>query len=42
MLEAPIGEGANTFIWIFCILVGFVKALMVLDVFYGNKKKTEH
>ena len=32
MLDAPIGEGASQFIWGFCILIGFVKAMVVLDV----------
>ncbi|BDD03209.1 hypothetical protein [Aureibacter tunicatorum] len=41
MLDAPIGEGANTFIWIFLILVGFVKACVALDIL-GQKSPKSH
>lgn len=32
MQELPIEFGANTFIWIVCILIGFVVAVSVIDV----------
>ena len=40
MLDAPIGEGANTFIWIFCLTLGFIHALIVIDV-KKSKEETE-
>lgn len=32
MHELPIEFGANTFLWIVCILIGFVVAVSVIDV----------
>jgi hypothetical protein len=40
MLSAPIAEGADIFIWIVCIIGGFVTGLIIIDNFKsGNEKK---
>ncbi len=41
MLSAPIAEGANIFIWIFCILGGFVAGLMAIDTYKPKNNKQE-
>jgi len=41
MLTAPIAEGANIFIWIVCILGGFVAGLMVIDNYKPKNKKRD-
>jgi len=38
MLTAPIAEGANIFIWMVCILGGFVAGVMAIDIY---KQKNE-
>lgn len=42
MLTAPIAEGANIFIWIVCILGGFVAGLMAIDSYQQKDKKSDH
>ncbi|MDB4538403.1 hypothetical protein N9223_00590 [bacterium] len=43
LFDPPIASGANTFLWIVVILVGFVAALSQHDaIFKGKKKKEEH
>jgi hypothetical protein len=44
MQELPIEFGANLFIWIVCILIGFVAALSFIDVrtVFGPRKPVEH
>ncbi|WP_139135317.1 hypothetical protein [Roseivirga sp. 4D4] len=43
LFDPPIASGANTFIWIVVILIGFVGALSQHDaLFKGKKKKEEH
>lgn len=41
MLSAPIAEGANIFIWIVCILGGFVTALLAIDTYKPDNKKQD-
>lgn len=42
MFDAPIGDGANTFIWIVVGIIAFVAAIMHVDVFQSfNKDKSE-
>jgi hypothetical protein len=42
MLSAPIAEGANIFIWIACILGGFVAGLIAIDTYKpGNKNQDQ-
>jgi len=41
LFDAPIASGANTFIWIVVILVGFVAALSQHDALFAGKKKKE-
>lgn len=41
LFNPPIGDGANTFIWIVVILIGFVAALSQNDALFKNKKKKE-
>jgi hypothetical protein len=41
MLSAPIAEGANIFIWIACILGGFVAGLIAIDNYKPKNKKQE-
>lgn len=42
MLSAPIGEAANIFIWIVCILGGFVSGLMAIDTYRPKGKDSDH
>lgn len=43
LFDAPIADGANTFLWIVVILVGFIGAISQHDaLFKGKKKKEEH
>jgi hypothetical protein len=39
LFDPPIGGGANNFLWIVFILVGFIVAVSQNDVFFGGKKK---
>lgn len=39
MLNAPIGEAANIFIWGVCIIGGIVAAIMILDNLKSGKKE---
>jgi hypothetical protein len=41
MFEAPIAQGAEIFIWIVCILAGFVAGLIAIDTYKPEKKKEE-
>ena len=41
MIDAPIGDGANTFLWIVCILIGFVAALSFMDNMKQQKSDEE-
>jgi len=41
MLSAPIAEGANLFIWIVCIIGGFVAGLIAIDTYKPKKKKQD-
>jgi len=48
-MELPIQSGANLFIWIICILIGLVTALLFIDSMFGKNtilkktdKKEEH
>lgn len=41
MFEPPIGDGANTFVWIVCIIIGFVASVGFNDVRKTLKKKYE-
>jgi len=41
MLSAPIAEGADIFIWIVCILGGFVTGLMAIDTYRPQNKKQD-
>ncbi len=41
MWDAPIGAGADLFIWIVCILGGFVAGLMAIDTYQSDKKKED-
>ena len=43
LFDAPIGEGANLFIWIVMILVAAVGAISQHDaLFKGKRKKEKH
>lgn len=43
LFDAPIGEGADLFIWIVVILIAFVGAISQHDaLFKGKKKKEKH
>jgi hypothetical protein len=42
MLTAPIAEGANIFIWMVCILGGFVTGLIAIDTYKPKDKKSDH
>lgn len=43
LFDAPIGDGANTFIWIVVVIIAAVGALSQHDaIFKGKKKKEEH
>ncbi len=43
LFDPPIADGANTFLWIVVILIGFVAAISQHDaLFKGKKKKEEH
>ena len=39
MLNAPIGGPANLFIWIVCITIGFVAAIITIDNLPKKKKQ---
>lgn len=40
--DPPIGDGANTFLWIVVCLIGFAVAISQHDsIFAGKKKKKE-
>lgn len=39
MLDAPLMEGGNLFIWIVCIAIAFVGALVAVDILPKNKKE---
>lgn len=41
LFDAPIADGANTFIWIVVILVGAIGALSQHDALFKGKKKNE-
>ncbi len=41
LFDAPIGGGANTFIWIVVILIATVSALSQHDALFKGKKKKE-
>lgn len=41
LFDAPIASGANTFIWIVVILIGFVGAISQHDALFKGKKKKE-
>lgn len=41
MFEAPIAQGADIFIWIVCILAGFVAGLIAVDSYKSEQKKEE-
>lgn len=41
MLEAPIAEGAEIFIWIVCIGAGFVAGLIAIDTYKPKKKEKD-
>lgn len=43
LFDPPIGDGANTFIWIVVVIIAAVGALSQHDaVFKGKKKKEDH
>ena len=43
LFDAPIADGANTFIWIVVILIAAVGAISQHDaLFKGKKKKEDH
>jgi hypothetical protein len=42
MFNAPLMPGANLFFWIVLLLVGFAHWLIIVDAFYGKKKKKEN
>ena len=39
MLDAPVMEGANLFIWIVCITIAFVGAIVAVDNLPKKKKE---
>lgn len=41
LFDPPIASGANTFIWIVVILIGFVGAVSQHDALFKSKKKKE-
>lgn len=41
MFNPPIGDGANTFVWIVCIIIGFAAGVGFLDIRKTSKKKHE-
>ena len=41
MIDPPIGDGANLFLWIVCILIGFVAALSFVDNMKPQKSDKE-
>lgn len=41
MLDAAIGEGANTFITIFIVTVAIIGGIVNIDVFKSTKKEGE-
>lgn len=42
LFDAPINDGANLFIWIVCILIGFVAALGFADNLKVSRKEKEN
>jgi hypothetical protein len=38
MLETNITEGANIFIWIVCLSIGFLSGLIAIDSYIPKKK----
>lgn len=41
MFDPPITGAADTFIWIFVILISFVGSLTIIDIFKETTKKNE-
>ena len=41
LFDAPIGDGANTFIWIVVVIIAAVGALSQHDALFKGKKKKE-
>ena len=41
MLEVPIADGANIFLWIVCILGGAVAALSMIDMKKASEEEQE-
>ena len=41
LFDAPIGDGANTFIWIVVVIIAAVGALSQHDALFTGKKKKE-
>ena len=39
MLDAPLMEGGNLFIWSACILIAFIGALVAIDILPKKSKK---
>jgi len=39
MLETNITEGANIFIWIVCLSIGFLSGLIAIDSYIPKKKE---
>ncbi len=42
LFDPPIASGANTFLWIVVILIGFVVAVSQNDAVFKSKKKKDH
>ncbi len=41
MFNAPIAEGAEIFIWIVCIIGGFVAGLVAIDTYKPKRKNQD-
>lgn len=41
MFDAPIGDGANAFIWIAIGIIAFISALLHVDIFKTFSKKSD-
>jgi hypothetical protein len=41
LFDAPINDGANLFIWIVCVLIGFAAALGFVDNLKVSRKEKE-
>lgn len=41
MFDPPIGDGASLFLWIVAGLIGFVAALVHIDLFKAFNKKSD-